>query len=177
MRTATTTPSEAARLVMDDHGLLADLVDGLSEAELRAPYRVVSGPLGHFCDSLHDLTAHILMWDEITLAVLRDAAAGRLHWSLDPRWETADAGSALNVGGVEAGRHIPSGLLLHRFHSVADALVAEIRQYDDDAWNDPATGGGYDGGIGALAEYAATPPDGVLFGHAARHLEPAQVPA
>jgi hypothetical protein len=152
-------------LVRADHRLLLDRIDGLTEAELRAPYTVVSGPLGHFCDSLHDLTAHILMWDEITLAVLRDAAAGRLHWSLAPRWETADAGSALNVGGVEAGRHIPSGLLLHRFHSVADALVAEIEQYDETSWRDPSTGGGYDGSIGAL------------FGHAARHLNPAQVPA
>jgi hypothetical protein len=163
MRKPTTSPAEATRLLQADHQLLLDRIDRLSEAELRAPYRVVSGPLGHFCDSLHDLTAHLLMWDEITLDVLRDAAAGRSHWSLDPRWETAEAGSALNIGGVEAGRHIPSGLLLHRFHSVADALVAEIQQYDETSWN----------GIGALAEYAATPPDGALFGHAARHLIPA----
>lgn len=177
MRTPTTTAAQAAALLRADHQLLLDRLDGLTEAELRAPYRVTAGPLGHFCDSLHDLTAHILMWDEITLAVLRDAAAGRVHWSLDPRWETTDAGSALNAGGVEAGRHIPSGLLLHRFHSVADALVAEIEQYDETSWADPATGGGYDGSIGALAEYAATPPDGSLFGHTARHLSPAQVPA
>jgi hypothetical protein len=62
---------------------------------------------------------------------------------------------------------------VHRFHSVADALVAEIQQYDETSWNEPSTGGGYDGSIGALAEYAATPPDGALFGHAARHLIPA----
>jgi hypothetical protein len=177
MRRPTTSPAEAAALLQADHQLLLDRVEGLTEAQLRAPYRVVSGPLGHFCDSLHDLTAHILMWDEITLDVLRDAAAGRLHWSLDPRWETAEAGSALNVGGVEAGRHLPSALLLHRFQSVHEALVAEIQQYDETSWNDPSTGGGYGGSIGALAEYASTPPDGILFGHAARHLNPAQVPA
>jgi alpha/beta hydrolase fold len=30
---------------------------------------VTAGPLGDFCDSLHDLVAHVLMWDEINLAV------------------------------------------------------------------------------------------------------------
>ncbi|MEV0802423.1 hypothetical protein AB0I34_32320 [Kribbella sp. NPDC050281] len=177
MRTPTTSPAEAARLIRADQRLLLERIDGLSEAELRAPYRVTAGPLGHFCDSLHDLTAHILMWDEINLAVLCDAKAGRLHWSLDPRWETAEIGSALNVGGVEAGRHIPSDLLLHRFHSVGAALLAEIEQYDDASWADPSTGGGFGGGIGALAEYVCTTPDGFLFAHAARHLTPAAVPA
>ena len=173
MRTPMTSPVEAARLIRADQELLLSRVDGRTEAELRAPYRVTAGPLGDFCDSLHDLIAHLLMWDEITLSVLRDAKAGRLHWSLDPRWETADIGRALNVGGVEAGRHLPSDLLRNRFDSVGAALIAEIEQYDEKSWADPSTGGGFDGGIGALAEYAATPPDGVVFGHAARHLQPA----
>jgi hypothetical protein len=163
-------PAKAARLIQTDHQLLFDHLDGV--ADLRAPYRVTAGPLGHFCDSLHDLVAHILMWDEITLAVLREAAVGRIHWSLDPRWETPAAGSALNSGGVEAGRRLPSDLLVHRLRSVAAALAAEVGGYDVRLWADPATGGGFDGSIGALAEYAATPPDGVLFGHTARHLRP-----
>jgi hypothetical protein len=174
MRTAKTTPDQAVALYRADQHILLDRIDGLTEEKLRAPYSVSDGPLGHFCDSLHDLVGHILMWDEITLAVLRDARAGRLHWSIDPRWETAAAGSALNVGGVEAARHLPSDLLLHRYHSVAEALVAEIERYDDDTWAEPSTGGGFDGGIGALAEYAATPPNEVIFGHAARHLQGAR---
>ncbi|MFC9690539.1 hypothetical protein ACFTSF_18465 [Kribbella sp. NPDC056951] len=173
MRIAKTSPAEAAQLLRDDQGLLLAAIDGLTEDELRAPYQVSDGPLGHFCDSLHDLVGHVLMWDEITLAVLRDARNGRMHWSLDPRWETPSAGSALNVGGVEAGRHIPSELTLHRYRSVGAALLAEIEQYDDAAWADPATGGGYDGGIGALAEYVSTPPGHEIFGHAARHLKAA----
>ncbi len=173
MRIAKTSPAEAAQLLRDDQGLLLAAVDGLTEDELRAPYQLSAGPLGHFCDSLHDLLGHVLMWDEITLAVLRDARNGRLHWSLDPRWETPEIGSALNVGGVEAGRHIPSELTLHRYRNVGAALLAEIEQYDDAAWNDPATGGGYDGGIGALTEYVSTPPGHGVFGHAARHLKAA----
>jgi hypothetical protein len=55
------------------------------------------------------------MWDEISLAVLSEAAAGRTHWSLDPLWETVDAGQRLNPGGVAAGRRIPASLLLHRY--------------------------------------------------------------
>jgi hypothetical protein len=66
-------------------------------------------------------------------------------------------------------------LVLHRFRSVGAALVAEFEQYDDQTWADPSTGAGFDGGIGALAEYVATTPDGILFAHAARHLGP--VPA
>ena len=159
-------------MIRRDQELLLSRVEGRTEDELRTPYDVNDGPLGHFCDSLHDLVAHVLMWDEITLAVLRDARAGRLHWSLDPRWETPEIGSALNHGGVEAGRRIPSELLLHRFQNVGAALVAEILEYDENAWADPSTGGGFDGGIGALAEYVSTTPDGVLFAHAARHLQP-----
>ncbi|MET9268212.1 hypothetical protein [Kribbella sp. NPDC003557] len=170
MRTPTTTPAQAAELIRRDQDLLLSRTEGLSESELRAPYDVTAGPLGDFCDSLHDLVAHVLMWDEITLAVLRDARAGRLHWSLDPRWETAEIGRALNLGGVEAGRRISSELVLHRFRGVGAALVDEISQYDDGTWLDPSTGAGFDGGIGALAEYVSTTPDGILFAHAARHL-------
>ncbi|GAA1115825.1 hypothetical protein GCM10009630_11740 [Kribbella jejuensis] len=159
-------------MIRRDQELLLSRLEGKTEEELRTPYDVHDGPLGHFCDSLHDLVAHVLMWDEITLAVLRDARAGRLHWSLDPRWETAEIGSALNHGGVEAGRRIPSELVLHRFHNVGAALIAEILEYDEAAWADPSTGGGFDGGIGALAEYVSTTPDGVLYAHAARHLQP-----
>jgi hypothetical protein len=181
MRTPTTTAAEAVQLFLADRRTLSERVDGMSESELRAPYRVEAGVLGHFCDSLHDLVAHVLMWDEINLAVLREAAAGRMHWSLDPRWETPDAGTVLNSGGVDAGRHIPSELLLHRFESVIEAFTAEMSQYDEIAWTDPATGGGFDGGIGALAEYVSLPPGGTLYGHVARHLDPhsaaGQVPA
>ncbi|MEV4263844.1 hypothetical protein [Kribbella sp. NPDC049584] len=172
MRTPTTTPAQAAGMIRRDQELLLSRVKGKSEDELRAPYDVTAGPLGDFCDSLHDLVAHVLMWDEINLAVLRDARAGRLHWSLDPRWETAEIGRALNLGGVEAGRRIPSELVLHRFNSVGAAVLAEIEQYDEQAWVDPSTGAGFDGGIGALAEYVCTTPDGFLFAHAARHLQP-----
>jgi hypothetical protein len=172
MRTPTSTPARAAELIQLDQELLLSRVEGKSEDELRAPYDVTAGPLGDFCNSLHDLVAHVLMWDEINLAVLRDAKVGRLHWSLDPRWETAEIGQALNLGGVEAGRRIPPELVLHRFRSVGAALVAEISQYDDAAWADPSTGGGFDGGVGALAEYVSTTPDGFLFAHAARHLQP-----
>jgi hypothetical protein len=173
MRTPTTSAADSPRLIHADRLLLLDRIDGLSETRLREPYRVADGPLGHFCDSLHDLMAHILMWDEITLAVLREAAAGRVHWSVDPRWETPEAGSALNVGGVDAGRHLPSDLLAHRLHSVVDALIREVEGYDERSWNDPATGGGFDGGIGALAEYVSTPPGDAPYAHVARHLRPA----
>jgi hypothetical protein len=174
MRTPTTTPAQAAGMIRQDQELLLSRIEETTDP--RAPYAVNDGPLGHFCDSMHDLVAHVLMWDEINLAVLRDARAGRLHWSLDPRWETPEIGSALNLGGVEAGRHLSSELLVHRFRSVGEALVAEISQYGEHAWADPSTGGGFDGGIGALAEYVSTTPDGALFAHAARHLRPADVP-
>ena len=177
MRIPTTTPAQAAEMIRRDQQLLLGRVAGKSDDELRAPYDVIAGPLGDFCESLHDLVAHVLMWDEINLAVLRDAKVRRLHWSLDPRWETPEIGSALNSGGVDAGRRIPSELVLHRFRSVGDALVAEIEQYDEESWADPSTGGGFDGGIGALAEYVSTTPDGVLFAHAARHLQPRPVSA
>lgn len=39
--------------------------------------RLASGSLGDFCESLRDLVAHVLMWDEINLAVVTEAAAGR----------------------------------------------------------------------------------------------------
>ncbi|WP_344182655.1 alpha/beta hydrolase [Kribbella lupini] len=170
MRTPTTSAAEAAQLIRADRRLLLDLVDGQPEDKLRAPYQVRAGTLGHFCDSLHDLVAHILMWDEIALAVLRESAADRPHWSLDPRWETAELGSALNAGGIEAGRHLPSGLLVERLGSVVDALVAEITAYDEAAWQGQAAGGEFAGSVGALAEYAASPPDGSPYGHVARHL-------
>jgi len=161
--------AEATGRLRTDHELLLAQVTVRPEAELSAPYRTAAGPLGDFCDSLHDLVAHVLMWDEINLAVLAEAAAGRVHWSLDPGWETPAAGRRLNLSGVAAGRQLPARLLLHRFRAVRDALLAEFAGYSEQAW----AGGGQApaGGTGALAQRAWTVPGHAAFWHAAIHLD------
>jgi hypothetical protein len=105
------------------------------------------------------------MWDGISLAVLTEAAAGREHWSLDPRWETAQAGRTLNEAGVTAGRLVPAGLLRHRAARVHDAVLATLAGHDEASWSR----GGQDG-IGALAQRAWTVPGQPAFWHAAIHL-------
>lgn len=165
-----TLPGAAARLRADQH-LLLTRVTGLADDQLAATFRLASGPLGDFCDSLHDLVAHVLMWDEIGLAVLTEAAAGRAHWSLDPRWETPEAGRRLNRSGVEAGRHLPAPLLLHRFQAAGDALAAVFGQYTERDWAGPGPDGPAGRGIGALAQHAFTVPGQPAFWHAAIHLK------
>lgn len=150
---------EATRRLRADHELLLTRVEKRGEDELTAEYRVDSGPLGDFCVSLHDLVAHVLMWDEINLAVLSEAAVGREHWSLDARWETPDAGRMLNRAGVEAGREIPSALLLHRFDAVHDAVLAEFGRIGDREHPDAA-----------LAQRVWTVPGRPAYWHAAIHL-------
>ena len=161
---------EATNRLQADHELLLAHVADLTAEELAAGYRVASGPLGDFCDSLHDLVAHVLMWDEINLAVLREAAAGGAHWSLDPRWETPDAGRLLNRSGVEAGRHLPAPLLLHRFRAVRDALLGEFSRYSEHVWAGAAAGPALAHGIGMLAQKIWTVPEQPAFWHAAIHL-------
>jgi hypothetical protein len=171
-----TLPEAAARL-RADHRLLLTRVTGVTDDQLAATFRLASGPLGDFCDSLHDLVAHVLMWDEIGLAVLTEAAAGRAHWSLDSRWETPDAGRRLNRGGVEAGRHLPAPLLLHRFQAAGDALAAVFGQYAERDWAGPGPDGPAGRGIGALAQHAFTVPGQPAFWHAAIHLNQLPGPA
>jgi len=157
---------EARNRLRADHELLLTRVADLTEAELAAGYRPASGPLGDFCDSLHDLVAHVLMWDEISLAVLTEARAGRTHWSLDPRWETPEAGRRLNLAGVRAGRHLPGPLLLHRFRAVHDAISREFGRFSEDE-EDGEPGWS---GIGELVQRAWTVPGQPAFWHAAIHL-------
>jgi hypothetical protein len=168
--------AEAQNRIRTDHELLLARVAELSGAELDARYRVASGPLGDFCESLRDLVAHVLMWDEINLAVLTEAAARRRHWSLDPGWETPEAGRALNRAGVLAGRHLPAFLLLHRFQAVRDALLDEFGSYSEPAWTGPGQPPILAGGIGALAQKAWTVPNQPPFWHAAIHLDQLPVP-
>ena len=163
--------AEAVRRTKLDRRLLTDEIAGRSDDALVAPYTVDAGPLGDACDSLRDLVAHVLMWDEISLAVLTEARAARRHWSLDPRWETREAGQMLNASGVAAGRELPVGLLLQRFASVRDALLAELRSYSEDEWHDPVpldvdTGRS----VGSLAQYVMTVPRLHPYWHAAIHL-------
>jgi hypothetical protein len=153
-------PAEAGRRLRADHDLLLGRVAGLTGEQLAARYQVAGGPLGDFCESLHDLVAHVLMWDEISLAVLSEARAGRAHWSLDPRWETPEAGRRLNRGGVAAGREVPGDLLLHRLEAVAAAAAAEVGGCGEQAW----------AGIGALAQRVWTVPGAPAFWHAGVHL-------
>src|SRR6266542_2426037 len=164
--------AEAVRRIRHDRQLLLQAIEGRSEAELRAAYHVAGGPLGDFCESLHDLVAHVLMWDEINLAVLAEASRARRHWSLDPQWETREAGQALNAGGVAAGTELPVPLLLHRFAAVRDALVTELRSYAEDRWLAPIP---LDLGPAdshrALAQPVMTVPRAAPYWHAAIHLD------
>src|SRR5215470_4425295 len=124
---------EAISRLWADHDLLFARAEGLTEAQLAASYRLATGPLGDFCESLHDLVAHVLMWDEINLAVLAEAAAGRLHWSLDPQWETSDAGRMLNRSGVEAGRPPQPGLRLQPVRPAGRGGRSELAGYSGQA--------------------------------------------
>jgi hypothetical protein len=158
---------EAVRRLRADHELLVAQAGGLSDAELAGPFETGAGPLGDFCQSLHDLVAHVLMWDEISLAVLTEAAAGRAHWSLDPRWETPRAGRLLNEGGVIAGRLVPADLLWHRLRSVHGAVLAVLGGYDEAGW---AAASVRETSMGALARRVWTVPGQPAFWHAAIHL-------
>ncbi|PSL08196.1 DinB family protein [Haloactinopolyspora alba] len=164
----TVAADEAVRRAADDHDLLTDLVRDLPDDQLFAPYRVGDGPLGHFCDSLGDLVAHILMWDEINLAVLTEARSGRMHWSLDPRWEIPPAGVELNRAGVAAGREISGDQLLHRFDTVRDALLDELSRVPWTAA--PAFTHPVVTSMGALAQYVMSVPGGEPFRHVGIHL-------
>ena len=161
---------EASRRLRADHDVLLAVVGEMAAEQLAAPYRLASGPLGDFCESLHDLVAHVLMWDEINLAVLSEAVVGRAHWSLDPRWETPEAGRLLNRSGVQAGRQLPASLLLHRLRAVQDAVLGELARYEGQGW----TGAGQISvlalGIGGLAQKVWTVPGQPAFWHAAIHL-------
>lgn len=165
---------EASRRLQADHDVLLAEVNELTAEQLAATYEVSSGPLGDFCESLHDLVAHVLMWDEINLAVLAEAAAGRAHWSLDPRWETPEAGRLLNRGGVQAGRQLPASLLLHRLRAVRDAVLAELGRYAGPAWTGAGQVPALAQEIGGLAQKVWTVPGQPAFWHAAIHLD--QVP-
>ena len=163
---------EARRRVEHDRRILLDELDRHPAGSLTDPFRLASGPLGDSCESLHDLVAHVLMWDEIGLAVLHEAVAGRIHWSLESQWEDPDVGRRLNQAGVAAGRLLPTELLIHRFNSVRDALSAELGGFSEDQWSArlaldlPAATT-----MGGLAQYAMTVPTMTPYWHAAIHLQ------
>jgi hypothetical protein len=161
------TLAEAVERVTADHELLVARIDGLTAVQLAAPYQTVAGPLGDFCASLHDLVAHVLMWDEINLAVMSETEAGREHWSLAPQWETPDAGRMLNRAGVAAGRLLPAELLRHRSELVHAAILDQFRRSDEVTWSRPR---GTGRSVGALAEHVWTVPGQPPFWHAAIHL-------
>ena len=153
-----------------DHDVLLAEVNDLTAEQLAAAFQLASGPLGDFCESLHDLVAHVLMWDEINLAVLTEAAAGRAHWSLEPRWETPEAGRVLNRSGVHAGRQLPASLLVHRLRTVHEAVLGELARHDGRAWTGAGQIPALARGIGGLAQKVWTAPGQPAFWHAAIHL-------
>jgi hypothetical protein len=163
--------AETIRRTKIDREMLRERVAGQSDEVLTAEYLVNGQPLGDTCESLRDLVAHVLMWDEINLAVLSEARRGRAHWSLDPRWESREIGYELNRSGVLAGRRFPISLLLHRFASVCDAMLAELGSYDDREWIATTTvHHASTASVGALAQYVMTVPQVAPYWHAAHHL-------
>ena len=154
-------PREATDRLRTDHDLLLSAIDELTGEALARHFATAAGPLGDFCASLHDLVAHVLMWNEINLAVLTEADRGRDHWSLSERFETPEVGRALNQAGVAAGRLLAADLLIERLTSTRDALVDQIEGYAEPTWTDAA---------GALATHVFTVPGQAAFWHAAVHL-------
>jgi len=154
--------AQAADRLRTDHALLLAAVDGLSGDELARDHVTSAGPLGDFCASLHDLVAHVLMWNEINLAVLTEADRGRDHWSLAPAFETPEAGRALNRAGVAAGRLLDAGQLFDRLASTHDALLDQLTGYSEADWHNQA---------GPLATRVFTVPGRSPFWHAALHLD------
>src|SRR5438067_7757255 len=151
------TRAEARRRIALDRSLLQTKLANGSEEAAAAPFSVEGGPLGDFCESLRDLAGHVLMWDEIALAVLSEAEHERWHWSLAPLWETPDAGQRLNRAGVAAARELPVPLLLQRFSVVTDALLGELDRYTDQQWAAPRlSGNGPTGSLGSLLQYVMT---------------------
>ncbi|HTF07124.1 MAG TPA: maleylpyruvate isomerase N-terminal domain-containing protein [Asanoa sp.] len=155
------TPRQAADRLRTDHDLLLAAIDGLSGEALARDFATSAGPLGDFCESLHDLVAHVLMWHEINLAVLTEADRGRDHWSLSARVETPEAGRALNRAGVAAGRLLAADLLVERLTSTHDALSDQLAGYGEQTWTEV---------IGPLATHVFTVPGRPAFWHAALHL-------
>jgi hypothetical protein len=110
------------------------------------------------------------MWDEINLAVLTEAAAGRAHWSLEPRWETPEAGRLLNRSGVQAGRQLPGSLLVQRLRTVHEAVLGELARHEGRAWTGAGQIPALARGFGGLAQKVWTAPGQPGFWHAAIHL-------
>lgn len=161
--------AEATRRIDRDRALL-DAAVAETPGSLTDDYLVEGGPLGDFCESLHDLVAHVLMWDEINLAVLSEARSARAHWSLGARWESPDVGRMLNRAGVAAGREIPSDLLLHRYAGVRTALLDELKALTDEQWAGAPELAHESGSLGGLMQYAMTVPNQPPYWHAAIHL-------
>lgn len=155
-------PELAASRVDADHAVLLRAVEGRTDFELSASYRIGDARPGEFCDSLHDLLAHVLMWDEIAIGLLQEAARGRTHWALDEECETRAARMQLSWSGVAAGRHLPAWLLLHRLVSARSALGSELRSVDPRAWASA---------VGDVVRDALTAAGARPFWRAAHHLE------
>ena len=115
--------------------LTADRDHLLAAVAASTPPRIHHNPLGDDPMSVTDLVIHVSMWDEIVLGVLTEAVAGRAHWYVDPRWEARECGRALNAGGVAAGRLLPGPLVVERFRTVRDALIAATAAVDPGLWH------------------------------------------
>lgn len=155
-------PVLAARRFRADHDTLLRVVEGRTDFELAAAYRICGERAGTYCDSLHDLIAHVLMWDEMALGVLMDASRGRTHWLLDPEYDSPAVRTQLDWSGVAAGRHLPAWLLLHRLVTTRDALTRELAAVGERVWAGPA---------GSVVEAALTADGAPAFWHAAHHLK------
>lgn len=171
MTTPTTYSQDAAvtALTNDRDTVMAALTE--SPPNRQTPYPVVYNPLGDDPMTLLDIVAHVIMWDEINLAVLTEARAGRAHWSLRTPWENPQAASALNAGGIVAGRLLTADLVIDRFLSVRAATIATIEQTPPEQWSAPLPFScpGDDRSLAGLCGYVNTPESDHTGAYTYRH--------
>ena len=87
----------------------------------------------------------------INLAVVTEAAAGRVRWSLDPRWDTPRAGPMLNRGGIEADRHRRPACYCTTV-GIRDDLLAQFARSYGQAWTQTGDRQKQVHGMGGLAQ-------------------------
>lgn len=158
------TRTEAVRLLEDQHGEIAALLERLDEDAF-----VRRGTIGGGEWSAKDLAAHLGAWEEIALGVLEAFERGERPGVED---EFGEAGAVDRINDREVARFLDAtpAEVLARFEDLHRRLVAEIEATPEERWDgaypfdpDDATLGDR---IGSLIGS-----DAGRFTHASAHLQ------
>lgn len=119
-----------------EHAAIRGLIDALTDEQMTRRDTIDYGLFMGQELSFKDLLAHLMSYEELSLAALADWRAGKKHWAIDTLQNEREA-IRVHFEGIAARKPHPLAQVIGDWQRFQAEIVREIREMSDTEWKSP----------------------------------------